>query len=69
MNNVVIKNNISDKLKEMITKCWPQNPQERPTFSEVVYQFESKDFITSKIDTNLFNTYKQSILTKIIDNH
>ena len=43
----VIKENIPRRFKTLIEECWSQDPNQRPTFDDIVYQLRMDDqFIT-----------------------
>lgn len=57
---------ISNPLKELITKCWDQDPEERPTFDDIFYTLTEKNGDDYKcafdgIDDAIFDAY----ITKI----
>lgn len=46
---------VPKKFKEIIKKCWDEDPNKRPSFDQIVYELKTDDdFITDKIDKNLF---------------
>ena len=47
--------------QDLIKKCWNQDPDARPTFTEICKLIESSKFLTSNINTELFNEYKKHI--------
>ncbi|KAK8845713.1 hypothetical protein M9Y10_020631 [Tritrichomonas musculus] len=51
------KYEISDIYRSLIEKCWSQNKDDRPTFSEIVSYLESKSCLLENIDLNQFNEY------------
>lgn len=48
------------KLQNLITQCWSQDPNKRPTFSHICDLLESNEYQTN-IDKQLFNQYKEFI--------
>ena len=49
---------IPDCCREMIEKCWSQDPNERPSFDEIVYQLRNNaDFITETVNKEEFFDY------------
>ena len=52
------KYKIADCYRELITKCWSQNPSERPTFDEIVDMLKNNDdFIIDSVDKQEFLDY------------
>ncbi|KAK8847086.1 hypothetical protein M9Y10_019664 [Tritrichomonas musculus] len=48
--------------QELIENCWNQNPQERPTFDEIVDVMKNNpEFIIGKVDEHLFKEYIEYI--------
>ena len=44
--------------RDLIERCWSQEPSERPTFDEIVEELKTKDdFISDVIDSNEFYDY------------
>lgn len=53
-----IKNTVPKCYQDLITKCWSQDPNQRPTFNEIVQILKTNDdFITDGVDKNEFNDY------------
>lgn len=49
---------IPESYKNLIEKCWDQDPQKRPTFIEILDQLKNnRGFITDKIDEEKFRKY------------
>ena len=47
-----------DAYKELIEKCWSQDPEERPTFTEIVDELKNNhNFIIDLVDENEFYEY------------
>lgn len=55
----VFKREIPKCYKDLITKCWSQKPDDRPTFSEIVEQLKNnREFITElNVDENEYYAY------------
>lgn len=51
----------SENWQRLITQCWDEKPENRPTFSDIVELLESEHFITSNIDKQRFESYKQMV--------
>ena len=52
----------------LITRCWNTDPDERPTFQQIVNELKSRKFIESlKINESKFNTYLDYIEGKNVD--
>ena len=51
------KNPIKESYKNLIERCWSQDPEKRPTFTEIVNVLEKPEFITDLIDSSQFNNY------------
>ena len=47
--------------KKLITKCWEQEPDCRPTFAEICDVLESDEFVNDSIDRQAFEDYKRII--------
>ena len=47
--------------KELITACWAQEPDCRPTFAEICDVLESDEFVNDSIDKQAFEDYKRII--------
>ncbi|KAK8899213.1 hypothetical protein M9Y10_001518 [Tritrichomonas musculus] len=58
----ILRDNISQILKDLITACWSPNPSERPTFEEI-FELLSSDFSFSQedLDEEEVNQYLQTI--------
>lgn len=48
---------IEEPYKSLIEQCWSQNPNERPTFAQIIEELQSDKFITPTIDESEFNEY------------
>lgn len=49
---------VPDCYKDLIERCWAQDPKDRPTFSEIVEELKTNsDFITGTMDEGDFITY------------
>ncbi|KAK8888320.1 hypothetical protein M9Y10_039386 [Tritrichomonas musculus] len=52
------KRPILDCYRKLIEKCWSQDPNDRPTFEEIVSHLRNnKEFITDTIDLNEYENY------------
>ncbi|KAK8881293.1 hypothetical protein M9Y10_004028 [Tritrichomonas musculus] len=51
------KYGISDIYRDLIEKCWSQNMEDRPTFSEIVSYLKNKSCLLENIDLTQFNEY------------
>ena len=47
--------------KKLITMCWQENPDCRPTFAEICDVLESDEFVNDSIDRQVFEDYKRII--------
>ncbi|KAK8837376.1 hypothetical protein M9Y10_036809 [Tritrichomonas musculus] len=48
--------------KELIERCWSENPNDRPTFSEILTELRTnKEFITESIDSDEYQHYIELI--------
>lgn len=48
--------------KKLIERCWAKNPEERPTFNEIVHLLRTDpSFITDNINTDEYYNYIQSL--------
>lgn len=54
-------NIISEQWKKLINECWDENPQKRPSFSEICDRLEGPEFLTNKIDQQRFEKYRQMV--------
>lgn len=53
-----LKDDIVKSYRDLIEKCWSQNPNDRPTFSEIINKLKIDDqFITEKVDKKEFIKY------------
>lgn len=43
-------NSIEEPYKNLIERCWSQDPKERPTFVQIIDELQSDKFITPTID-------------------
>lgn len=50
-----------EEWKELIKTCWDGDPTKRPTFLKICKELESSKFVTTDIDIELFNKYKEFI--------
>lgn len=49
---------IADCYKDLINRCWSDDPKQRPTFEEIVFELKNNsDFITETVDANEFHNY------------
>lgn len=56
------KYTIPDSYKDLIERCWDQNPSARPTFAEITEELVSNhDYITDLVDENEFLSYTDYI--------
>ena len=67
------KTQIPDVYKNLITSCWNQEPNKRPSFDDITDELKNnKDFISEKIDENLYLSYidfiEENMEKKICDN-
>ena len=52
------KSPIDDCYKDLINRCWSNDPKQRPTFDEIVFELKNNsDFITNTVDANEFYNY------------
>lgn len=51
----------NEKWQRLIRSCWDQDPQCRPTFAQICDLLESPEFVTSDIDSTLFESYKEKV--------
>lgn len=59
------KYEIPDCYQQLIKKCWSQNPDERPTFEDIVNELKNNhDFITNSVEEDEFLDY-----VDLIDNY
>ena len=59
---------VSKRYKELIEKCWSGNPEDRPTFDEIVEELKNDpSFITKEVDKDRFLKYQQFIENKKFD--
>ncbi|KAK8860760.1 hypothetical protein M9Y10_012426 [Tritrichomonas musculus] len=62
----VIKENIPRRFKTLIEECWSQDPNQRPTFDDIVYQLRMDDqFITEEISKDDYSKYIEFIDSQI----
>ncbi|KAK8838457.1 hypothetical protein M9Y10_033084 [Tritrichomonas musculus] len=56
-------NSIIDKAyKNLIERCWSQDPKDRPTFAQIVYELENNhDFVAQLIDEGGFLDYVEFV--------
>ena len=58
----IIDENIPKCYKELIERCWSENPNDRPTFSEILTELrENKEFITESINSSEYERYIKQI--------
>lgn len=61
-NRPKFSDDIPDAYMQLIEGCWSDDPNERPSFDEIVNNLENnKDFITDSIDENEYLEYVQLI--------
>ena len=54
----IIDSSVSEPYRKLIERCWAQNPEERPTFNEIVTLLEEDEgFITSTVDRGEYINY------------
>lgn len=54
----IIEDQIASSYKNLIEKCWSQNPENRPSFSDILNELRNDPgFITSKIDESKYYDY------------
>ena len=52
------KENDSDNYKDLIERCWAQNPDERPTFDLIVDELKNdQSYITDSVDESTYRDY------------
>ncbi|KAK8896174.1 hypothetical protein M9Y10_014068 [Tritrichomonas musculus] len=67
-NRPKINETVPFAYKTLIEKCWSQNPKERPTFDDIVYDLKTnKDYITNDINEEDYKKYVNFIETQIIE--
>lgn len=47
--------------RKLISKCWSQNPDDRPTFSEILKELKKCEFLTEKVDEDAFSDYVEIV--------
>ena len=47
--------------KNLIEKCWDQDPYQRPSFTEICNLMESEDFVNTSVNIVAFDDYKKII--------
>ena len=56
---------VSDAFKELIEKCWSNDPNDRPTFEEIVTDLKyNADYITGEMDSERFQEFVDFIDSK-----
>lgn len=56
-----IPDQIDAGYRKLITDCWSQNPNERPTFSEILERLQTDEFVTDQINKHEFEEYRKRI--------
>jgi serine/threonine protein kinase len=57
-----IPRGIAQNWNRLITDCWNEKPEKRPTFEEIVRRMGSADFLDASIDKNAVLAYQQRTL-------
>lgn len=52
---------VPENWKKLIERCYSQEPEKRPTFTEICDILESDEFVNDKIDHELFESYKKIV--------
>ena len=63
-----INGDVQDFYRQLIQDCWKQNPDERPTFDDIVFRLANTNTIISGTDLNIYQNYKNKIL-KVLKPH
>ena len=61
------KYHVKDNIRELIEKCWDDDPNERPSFKEIfekLSNIESDDFLLDDVDVNEVQIYLEDINNK-----
>lgn len=55
----IIPDSISEQCQDLISRCWSEDPDERPTFEEItnIIKENPQYFVTGYFDKNIFNDY------------
>lgn len=56
-----IPSSVNFNWTELIQACWNQQPEKRPTFTEICNVLESYVFVNDRIDRKLFENYKKLV--------
>lgn len=60
---------VPESYRKLIEKSWAQDPSERPTFDEIVFQLKSDpEFITEKVNKEEYEKYI-NFVEKAIENY
>ncbi|KAK8839971.1 hypothetical protein M9Y10_031688 [Tritrichomonas musculus] len=62
----VFKYNIDQCYKNLIESCWSKDPQERPSFDEIINILLSNEEFTVNVNMDEFNDYRELILNEQI---
>ena len=52
---------IENQWIELITKCWDENPDKRPTFEMILNILDSEKFLNTEYNNFVFKQYKKHI--------
>ncbi|KAK8896745.1 hypothetical protein M9Y10_014662 [Tritrichomonas musculus] len=52
---------IDDSYKDLIERCWSQDPKDRPSFEEIVELLKNDKFITPNVNKKTFRSYVEYI--------
>jgi serine/threonine protein kinase len=57
---------ITDTLWELISECWSQEPQDRPSFAEITDRMlKSNDFVLDRTNLSEYHEYQQRIMSEL----
>jgi serine/threonine protein kinase len=57
---------IPDKLWELISECWSQEPEDRPSFAEITDRMlKSNDFVLDGTNLDAYHEYQQRIMSEL----